>query len=182
MASAPRAPGGGPLRGDALTIGFARRFATYKRATLLLRDLPRLKALLLDEERPVQLIVAGKAHPADGAGKDFIRELLDTVRAEGLGDHVVFIEDYDLRKAAYLVQGADVWLNTPRRPYEASGTSGMKVLRQRRPQLLGAGRLVGRGLSARRGLGHRRRAGVRPRRVPGRGRFRVALLAAWSAR
>jgi starch phosphorylase len=119
---------GVPLRGDALTIGFARRFATYKRATLLLRDLPRLKALLLDEQRPVQLILAGKAHPADGAGKDFIREILDTVSAEGLGDHVVFIEDYDLSKAAYLVQGADVWLSTPMRPMEASGTSGMKVL------------------------------------------------------
>jgi starch phosphorylase len=95
---------------------------------LLLRDMPRLKALLLDEQRPVQLILSGKAHPADGAGKDFIREILDTVKAEGLGDHVVFIEDYDLRKAAYLVQGADVWLSTPRRPYEASGTSGMKIL------------------------------------------------------
>jgi starch phosphorylase len=126
--SAARLGSGPPLRGDALTIGFARRFATYKRATLLLRDLPRLKALLLDEQRPVQVILSGKAHPADGAGKDFIRELLDTVKTEGLGDHVVFIEDYDLRKAAYLVQGADVWLNTPRRPYEASGTSGMKVL------------------------------------------------------
>ncbi len=128
VASAPRSVSGVPLRGDALTIGFARRFATYKRATLFLRDLPRLKSILLDEQRPVQLIIAGKAHPADGAGKDFMREILDTVQAEGLGDHVVFVEDYDLRKAAFLVQGADVWLNNPRRPYEASGTSGMKVL------------------------------------------------------
>jgi starch phosphorylase len=116
------------LRPDALTIGFARRFATYKRATLLLRDVPRLKALLLDEERPVQLVMAGKAHPKDGAGKDFLREMLETIRAEGLSEHMVFVEDYDLRKAAFLVQGADVWLNTPRRPFEACGTSGMKVV------------------------------------------------------
>jgi starch phosphorylase len=117
-----------PLRSDALTIGFARRFATYKRATLLFRDLPRLKALLLDESRPVQLLLAGKAHPRDGAGKEFIRELLETVRREGLSERVVFLEDYDLRKTAKLVQGVDVWLNTPRRPYEACGTSGMKVV------------------------------------------------------
>ncbi|NLO27595.1 MAG: glycosyltransferase family 1 protein [Actinobacteria bacterium] len=116
-----------PLRPDALTIGFARRFATYKRATLLFHDVERLKAILLSETRPVQLIVAGKSHPRDGAGKDFIRQLLDTVKREGLSDHVVFLEDYDLSKTAMLVQGADVWLNTPRRPYEACGTSGMKV-------------------------------------------------------
>ncbi len=117
-----------PLRSDALTIGFARRFATYKRATLLFRDVDRLKALLLDEARPVQLLIAGKAHPRDGAGKEFIRSMLDTVRREGLIDQVVFLEDYDLRKTAMLVQGVDVWLNTPRRPYEACGTSGMKVV------------------------------------------------------
>jgi starch phosphorylase len=117
-----------PLRPDALTIGFARRFATYKRATLLFRDVDRLKAILLDEARPVQLIVAGKAHPRDGAGKDLIRSMLDVVKREGLSDHVVFLEDYDLSKTAMLVQGADVWLNTPRRPYEACGTSGMKVV------------------------------------------------------
>ncbi len=122
------APAHLPLRPDALTIGFARRFATYKRATLLFRDMNRLKAILLDEARPVQLIVAGKAHPRDGAGKDFIRSLMDTVRNEGLSDHVVFLEDYDLSKTSMLVQGADVWLNTPRRPYEACGTSGMKVV------------------------------------------------------
>jgi starch phosphorylase len=117
-----------PLRSDSLTIGFARRFATYKRATLLFRDVPRLKAILLDGARPVQLVVAGKSHPRDGAGKDLIRELLDTVRREGLSDHVVFLEEYDLGKTAMLVQGADVWLNTPRRPHEACGTSGMKVV------------------------------------------------------
>ncbi len=117
-----------PLRSDALTIGFARRFATYKRATLLFRDINRLKAILTDEPRPVQLLVAGKAHPRDGAGKDFIREMLDIVRREGLTDRVVFLEDYDVSKTAMLVQGVDVWLNNPRRPYEACGTSGMKVV------------------------------------------------------
>ncbi|HLA82880.1 MAG TPA: alpha-glucan family phosphorylase, partial [Thermoleophilia bacterium] len=117
-----------PLRSDALTIGFARRFATYKRATLLFRDVNRLKAILTDEARPVQLVVAGKAHPRDGSGKDFIRGMLDTVRRECLCDRVVFVEDYDVRKAAMLVQGVDVWLNNPRRPFEACGTSGMKVV------------------------------------------------------
>jgi glycogen phosphorylase len=117
-----------PLRSDTLTIGFARRFATYKRATLLFKNVQRLKAILLDETRPVQLVVAGKSHPRDGAGKDLVRELLDTVRREGLTDHVVFLEDYDMSKTAMLVQGADVWLNTPRRPHEACGTSGMKVV------------------------------------------------------
>jgi starch phosphorylase len=117
-----------PLRADALTIGFARRFATYKRATLLFRDVGRLKAILQNETRPVQLLVSGKAHPRDGSGKEFIREMLDVVQREGLSDRVVFLEDYDLSKAAMLVQGVDVWLNTPRRPYEASGTSGMKVV------------------------------------------------------
>jgi starch phosphorylase len=117
-----------PLRPNVLTIGFARRFATYKRATLLFSDIERLKSILLDETRPVQLLMAGKAHPRDGAGKDFIRQLLDIVKREGLRDHVVFFEDYDLNKAAMLVQGCDVWLNTPRRPYEACGTSGMKVV------------------------------------------------------
>lgn len=117
-----------PLRPDTLTIGFARRFATYKRATLLFRDVCRLKALLLNETRPVQVIIAGKAHPRDGAGKDFIRQMYDIVRREGLTDHVVFLEDYDMSKTAMLVQGVDVWLNTPRRPNEACGTSGMKVV------------------------------------------------------
>ncbi len=128
-------PGGGqmtdadlPLRPDVLTIGFARRFATYKRANLLFRDVERLKAILTNPERPVQLIISGKAHPRDGAGKDFIRATLEVVKREGLEDRVVFLEDYDLNKAAVLVQGVDVWLNTPRRPYEACGTSGMKVV------------------------------------------------------
>lgn len=117
-----------PLRPDTLTIGFARRFATYKRADLLFHDIDRLKSILLDKSRPVQLIITGKAHPRDGAGKDLLRRLLDTVNSQGLSEHVVFLEDYDMAKAAMLVQGADVWLNTPRRPFEACGTSGMKIV------------------------------------------------------
>ena len=136
QAGTPERPGPGrmgveanpPLRPDALTIGFGRRFATYKRATLLFRDVTRLKAIVQNDERPVQLLLSGKAHPRDGAGKEFIREMLDIVKREGLGDSVVFLEDYDLDKAAMLVQGVDVWLNNPRRPFEASGTSGMKVV------------------------------------------------------
>jgi starch phosphorylase len=118
----------GALRSDALTIGFARRFATYKRATLILREVDRLKAILLDERRPVQLVFAGKAHPRDDAGKEFIRQIVRFAQQEGLQHRLVFVEDYDLEKARMLVQGADVWLNTPRRPLEASGTSGMKAL------------------------------------------------------
>jgi starch phosphorylase len=94
-------------------LGFARRFATYKRATLIFRDVYRLRTIMLNESRPVQLIVAGKAHPRDGAGKDFIRQVHDIVKREGLGDHVIFLEDYDMNKTAMLVQGVDVWLNTP---------------------------------------------------------------------
>ena len=119
---------GEALRSDALTIGFARRFATYKRATLLLREADRLKALLLDERRPVQVIFAGKAHPRDDAGKELIREIVRFAKVEGVQHRLVFIENYDLAKARALAGGVDVWLNTPRRPMEASGTSGMKVV------------------------------------------------------
>jgi starch phosphorylase len=112
---------------DALTIGFARRFATYKRATLLLRDLDRLKRILCDAARPVQLIFAGKAHPRDDAGKELIRQITTFSRQKELGRNLVFLEDYDVAVARYLVQGVDVWLNTPLRPQEASGTSGMKA-------------------------------------------------------
>ncbi len=110
----------------ALTIGFARRFATYKRAVLLLQDMDRAKALLLDPQRPVQLIFAGKAHPADRAGQEYIRQLAVLSRSE-LAGKVVFLEDYDIDMARMLVQGVDVWLNTPRKPLEASGTSGQKA-------------------------------------------------------
>jgi starch phosphorylase len=112
---------------EALTIGFARRFATYKRATLLLRDVERLKRLLNDPERPVQIIYAGKAHPRDGAGKELIRQIVSLARQPEFRRRLVFLEDYDMAVARYLVQGCDVWLNTPLRPLEASGTSGMKA-------------------------------------------------------
>ncbi len=111
----------------ALTIGFARRFATYKRATLLLRDPERLARILTSQERPVQLIFAGKAHPHDNPGKEFIKALIHFARDERFRDRIVFIEDYDAAVGRYLTQGCDVWLNTPRRPREASGTSGMKA-------------------------------------------------------
>jgi starch phosphorylase len=112
---------------DALTIGFARRFATYKRATLLLRD-PERFINLLDGDRPVQFIFAGKAHPNDNEGKEFIRQIVRFARDLELHNRVVFLEDYDMVVARYLVQGVDVWLNMPRRPQEASGTSGMKAV------------------------------------------------------
>jgi starch phosphorylase len=111
----------------ALTIGFARRFATYKRATLLFRDLERLARILGDPQRPVQIIYAGKAHPADNEGKDFIRQVVHFARRPEFRQRVVFLEDYDMKVGRYLYQGVDVWLNTPRRPLEASGTSGMKA-------------------------------------------------------
>jgi len=109
----------------ALTIGFARRFATYKRAVLVLHDLDRLRKILTDSDRPVQMIFAGKAHPADRQGQDFIRQLFELAQGEFRGK-LVFIEDYDIEVARMMVQGCDVWLNTPRRPQEASGTSGQK--------------------------------------------------------
>ena len=118
---------GDALRPDALTICFARRFATYKRADLLFRDPDRLAHLLGDERRPVQLIVAGKAHPLDGPGKDLLRTVVQESQRPRLRERIVFLEDYDMHVARYLVQGADVWLNVPRRPLEASGTSGMKA-------------------------------------------------------
>ncbi len=115
------------LNPAALTIGFARRFATYKRATLLLQDIERLAAILGHRDRPVQFIFAGKAHPEDDAGKELIREIVRLSRREDLTRHIVFVENYDLNVARYLVGGCDVWLNLPRRPHEASGTSGMKA-------------------------------------------------------
>ncbi len=116
------------LNPDALTIGFARRFATYKRATLLLRDPERLARLMNDAARPVQIIFAGKAHPRDDAGKQFIQQVVRLAQQKEFRRRLVFLEDYDMAVARYLVQGSDVWLNTPLRPQEASGTSGMKAL------------------------------------------------------
>ena len=112
---------------EALTIGFARRFATYKRGALLLRDRDRLKAMLTNTSRPIQFVFAGKAHPADNGGKDLIRQIVDFARDAGVRRRFVFIENYDMSIARTMVQGVDVWLNTPRRPHEASGTSGMKA-------------------------------------------------------
>ncbi len=112
---------------ETLTIGFARRFATYKRANLLFRDPERLKRLLTNPEFPVQIIFAGKAHPRDDGGKKLIRDIVHFARDEEVRNRIVFLEDYDINVARHMVQGSDIWLNTPRRPYEASGTSGMKA-------------------------------------------------------
>lgn len=112
---------------EALTIGFARRFATYKRANLIFRDLDRIKALLLNTHRPVQLLFAGKAHPADDPGKHYIQEIYNFSKANHMGGRVAIIEDYEMHLARFMKQGVDVWLNNPRRPREASGTSGMKA-------------------------------------------------------
>jgi starch phosphorylase len=113
---------------NTLTLGFARRFATYKRPNLLLHDPERLLRLLNNPQRPVQLIIAGKAHPADQAGQAMIHEWMQFLRRPEARSHVVFLSDYDMYLTEQLVQGVDVWLNTPRRPWEACGTSGMKVL------------------------------------------------------
>ncbi|MGZ6218992.1 MAG: alpha-glucan family phosphorylase [Syntrophales bacterium] len=113
---------------NALTLGFARRFATYKRPTLLLHDPERLLRILTDPQRPVQLIIAGKAHPADESGQAMIREWTQFTRWTEARGHVIFLSDYDMLLTGQLVQGVDVWINTPRRPWEACGTSGMKVL------------------------------------------------------
>ncbi|MCB2222976.1 MAG: alpha-glucan family phosphorylase [Actinobacteria bacterium] len=112
---------------DRLTIVFARRFAAYKRAGLLFHDIGRLSWLLTNPQRPIQLIFTGKAHPADGAGKELIRRVVELANSPELSGHVFFVEDYDMELARYLVGGADVWLNNPRPPMEASGTSGMKA-------------------------------------------------------
>jgi starch phosphorylase len=113
---------------NALTVGFARRFATYKRPNLLLHDPERLLRLLSNPQRPVQLIIAGKAHPADQAGQALIQKWIQFIRQTNARAHAIFLSDYDMLLTEHLVQGVDVWLNTPRRPWEACGTSGMKVL------------------------------------------------------
>jgi starch phosphorylase len=113
---------------NVLTLGFARRFATYKRPNLLLHDPERLLRLLTNPERPVQLVIAGKAHPEDLPGQVLIHEWINFIRRPEVRSHVVFLSDYDMLLTEHLVQGVDVWINTPRRPWEACGTSGMKVL------------------------------------------------------
>ena len=112
---------------EALTIGFARRFASYKRGNLIFRDLERIKRILTSKEHPVQIIIAGKAHPQDNNGKELIKHIVALSKDPDMRHKVVFLEDYDMNVAHYLVQGADIWLNNPLRPEEASGTSGMKA-------------------------------------------------------
>ena len=116
------------LSPDALTIGFARRFATYKRANLVLADMERLASMVNNPKRPVQFVFAGKAHPHDEPGKRVLQQIAEMMRDSKFGDHFAFVEDYDINVGRYLVQGVDVWLNNPRRPLEASGTSGQKVV------------------------------------------------------
>ena len=119
---------GEALDPDSLTIGFGRRFATYKRATLLLRDTERLGRILNQPGRPVQIIFAGKAHPRDDAGKQLIQQIVRLAQSSDFRRRMVFLENYDMAVARYMVQGSDIWLNTPLRPQEASGTSGMKAV------------------------------------------------------
>lgn len=128
LTGVPSEEGGPILDPLVLTVGFARRFTSYKRPNLLLCDPPRLRRILTDSARPIQLIVAGKAHPADAEGKRLIREWVEFAGDARIRHRVVFLEDYDMALARELVEGVDVWLNTPRPPWEACGTSGMKVL------------------------------------------------------
>jgi starch phosphorylase len=135
MAASQVLASGALLDPEALTIGFARRFATYKRATLIFRDVRRLKRILHAQGRPVQIVFAGKAHPADGGGKEYIQQVYQYTQDPEFGGRIAFLEDYDLHVARFLVQGVDVWLNNPRRPNEASGTSGMKAAMNGVPNL-----------------------------------------------
>ncbi len=113
---------------DALTIGFARRFATYKRANLVLQNMERIISLVNDSQMPIQFVFAGKAHPRDKPGKDILQQIAGLMQDLRFAGKVLFVEDYDINVGRHLVQGVDVWLNTPRRPLEASGTSGQKVV------------------------------------------------------
>jgi starch phosphorylase len=116
------------LSTESLTIGFARRFATYKRGTLIFRDLDRLKKIIKNTSMPVQFVFSGKAHPKDEGGKNLISEIISYTRDPDLKNKIVFLDNYDINVARHLVEGCDIWLNNPRRPQEASGTSGMKVI------------------------------------------------------
>ena len=133
---APQLVGAGTLLSNGpLTIGFARRFATYKRADLLFRDIERLRTLITDQTRPVQIIFAGKAHPADDPGKHVLQRVFGYAQDSSLEGRVAFLEDYEMHMARRLVQGVDLWLNLPRVPMEACGTSGMKAALNGVPQL-----------------------------------------------
>ena len=140
---------------ESLTIGFARRFAQYKRADLLFRDLNRLKNMLNNKNQPVQIIIAGKAHPSDNIGKELIKNIIHMIRQPELRDKIVFLEDYDMNVAHYLVQGADIWLNTPRRPPRGLGHQRHEGRGERRAEPERSGRLVVRGLQRRQRLGDR---------------------------
>ena len=161
---------------DALTIGFARRLATYKRLHLLVQDADRALALL-SNGRPVQLVLAGKAHPRDDGGKRMVQHLFSFKWAPEIGGRVVYLDDYDLSSAARMVRGCDVWLNLPRPPLEASGTSGMKSAVNGGPAAQRARRLVGGGLRRRERLGAAGRGGPRPRRAGPARRDRAAPAA-----
>ena len=172
---------------DVLTIGFARRVPSYKRLTLMLRDPERLKRLLLDPERPIQLVIAGKSHPADDGGKKLIQELVRFADDPEVRHRIVFLPNYDIGMALPLYPGCDVWLNNPLRPYEACGTSGHEGRAQRRAQPVDPRRLVGRVVRRQQRLGdpvgrrdRRRRPSRRPRGRralrPDRDRGRAALL------
>jgi starch phosphorylase len=116
------------LSPDALTVGFARRFATYKRADLIVRDIERLVSMVNDPKQPVQFVFSGKAHPRDEPGKRMLQRIAELMHARQFAEKFVFVEDYDINVGRHLVQGVDVWLNNPRRPLEASGTSGQKIV------------------------------------------------------
>ena len=110
-----------------LTVGFARRFASYKRVNLLLEDRERLLGLLTDKDRPIQIVFSGKAHPRDGMGCELVKRIYHFVNTPEIRNRAIFVEDYDINVSRHLAQGVDLWLNTPSQGYEASGTSGMKV-------------------------------------------------------
>ena len=155
---------------DVLTIGFARRVPSYKRLTLMLRDPQRLRALLLDPERPVQIVIAGKSHPADDGGKQLIAQMVKFADDHGVRHRIAFLPDYDIAMARYLYWGVDVWLNNPLRPLEACGTSGHEGRAQRRAEPVDPRRVVGRVVRRRERLGHpvrrrhrRQRSSRRPR-------------------
>ncbi len=117
----------GVLDPDVITFGFARRVPSYKRLTLMLRDPARLKALLTDKKRPIQIVIAGKSHPADEGGKALIQQMVQFADDPAVRERIVFLPDYDISMAKPLYPGTDVWMNNPLRPYEACGTSGMKA-------------------------------------------------------
>ena len=172
---------------EALTIGFARRFATYKRATLILRDPERLARILNDPQRPVQIIFAGKAHPRDNPGKELIRQMVQHARERPeFRRRIVFLEDYDMPWPRYLVQGCDVWLNTPLRPHGSQRHQRHEGGGQRRAQPEHAGRLVGRSVARIRHqpdrLGDRPRRELRRPRLPGPGGGAGALRPAGERR